>query len=245
MGGRSKIPSSNLRLVKSRTSCSKCNAEKLCLVVGMDQKCVDSFNGIVRERGSFKPGEAIYRRGSSFKNLYVIQSGSAKTETETRDGRLHVTGFYLEGELMGMDSIGQKNHSSSAIALEECWVCEIPYSDLLDLCGSAPELQAKLFSRMGSRIHADEFEWNMVRNESADRRVLFFLHDLHQRQQLVSGEKSDHVFLMMSKQDIAGFLGLSPESLSRSLKRLEESGAIENHRKSIVLVDDGLASEII
>jgi len=218
---------STLRLLKAEADCENCNAWKLCFTEGSKDTCSSaSIKGLIEEKGPIPAGEIIYQRGDKFRNLYAIQSGLIKTETESLEGRSNVTGFYTSGDLFGLEGIGSSSLPGRAMTIVETWLCEIPYESLLARCQSHPELHHAFTARLGQRIQNDEYKWKTIRNESSDRRALFFLNELHQQQSEICGE-TQVIELAMSKRDIANFLGLTPESLSRAFHRLEDKGLIE------------------
>lgn len=215
-----------LRLVKTEPNCKTCAAWKLCFAGSDDEVCINKAKGIIRERGPLAPGEIIYRRGDKFRSIYIVQSGAIKTETETREGRLSVTGIHIDGDLFGLEGIGSDTLPGRAIASRESWICEISYDGLLKVCEDNPKMQREFISRLGQRIQADGYGWKTVRKESASHRLLYFLCELCRRRARTADDWN-LIELPMNKQDIANFLGLSPESFSRALKRLETSRSVK------------------
>lgn len=226
---------SHLHVVKGRKDCKYCQGEKLCLAFGLGRHTIDLFRDIIKERGPYAPGEHIYRQEAPFKSLYSIQSGSIKTETVTVEGKQSVMGFFLPGDLLGIDSISSPSYTTEAIAMEETHVCEIPYSELLKLCSEDEGLLKQFINRLGSKIHSGEYNWKIVRNESAGRRVLYFLYQLYERQ-LRNNIDSPRLQLPMSKQDLASFLGLTPESFSRTLTQLHNEGLITKESSKVLVL---------
>lgn len=227
----------HLHAVKGRKDCKYCQGEKLCLAFGLGSHTIDSFRDIIKERGPYAPGEHIYRQEAPFKALYSIQNGSVKTETVTVEGKQSVMGFFLAGDLLGVDSISSTTYTTDAVAMEETWVCEIPYSGLLKLCSEEEGLQKKFINRLGSKIHSGEYNWKIIRNESAGRRVLYFLYQLYERQ-VRNNINSPRLQLPMSKQDLASFLGLTPESFSRTLTQLHKEGLITKESSKVLVLED-------
>lgn len=227
----------NMRLVKHKQTCEQCDVEQLCIKVGIDVQHADKFSEIVKPGGSYDAGEAIYRRGDHFKSLYVVQCGVAKSETETVDGRHHVTGFYFPGDLIGLDSVSVRTQPCNVIAVEKTWVCEIPFIQLEQLCIEAPSLQHEIFMRMGQRIYDDEYNCLMARGESADTRILGFLTEKFQKLAGSQYISVNYLHLPMSKADLSSYLGIQPETFSRSMKRLQDKGYIINSAKHIEILD--------
>lgn len=227
----------HLHLIKDHHDCKYCQGEKLCLAFGLDPSTVDAFKNIIKEHGPYSPGEYIYRQQDKFKAIYSIQDGSVKTETVTVDGKQSVMGFFLAGDLFGIDSIGSPTCATDAIAMEKTWVCEIPYKELLKLCSTEEKLQQQFINRLGSKIHSGEYNWKIVRNESAGRRVMYFLFQLYDRQRR-NNSPSPRVRLPMSKQDLASFLGLTPESFSRTLTQLHNEGLITKESSKVIVLEE-------
>lgn len=235
---------SHLHVVKGRKDCRYCQGEKLCLAFGLGSETVEAFRDIIKEHGPYAPGDHIYRQQDEFKSIYSIQRGSIKTETVTVEGKQSVMGFFLAGDLVGIDSIGADVYATDAIAMEETYVCEIPYKDLLKLCSTKEGLQNQFIDRLGSKIHSGEYNWKIVRNESAGRRVLYFLYQLYDRQ-LRNNMTSPRIQLPMSKQDLASFLGLTPESFSRTLTQLHKEGYITKESSKVLVLGEEPSREDI
>lgn len=235
MGSRRHPQGTPLRLVRKKGDCSHCEAVEACLSAGLDEDIARGFMNLIEEVGPFQPGEPIFRRGDPFRSLYTLQNGHAKTEVETMEGRLQVTGFYLAGDLFGLDGVGSQERPSSAIALSECWCCRIPYDGLLQLCHQDQKLMERVLSQMGVRLQESEDEWNLLMNEPVDHRVVYFFQFMLERHNRMQGADSSRLDLTMSKQDIANFLGITAESLSRSLGRLRAEGLITTHSKAVEL----------
>ncbi|KAG1682890.1 Transcriptional activator protein FnrA [Nymphon striatum] len=195
------------RLVKSKQTCGYCDIQQLCISSGIDKENSEKLNEIVKPGGPFNVGELIYRRGEKFSSLYVIQCGLVKSETSNADGRKQVTGFYFPGDLV-----------------------EALSSDF-------PTLQHELFMRMGKKIYHDEYSCLVNRSESAEKRMLCFLTELFKKLEGSMFVSGNRLHLPMAKVDLASYLGLQPETLSRTLKQLQEKGYIINSPKEIEFLD--------
>lgn len=234
-----KKPSSsnpNIRLVQSKQSCGHCDIEHLCISAGMHEES-DDFNEIVKTSDSFDARERIFKRSDPVSSLYVIQSGAAKSQTTNADGRHQVVGFYFPGDLVGIETIAIKKHPCDVFALEKTWLCEVPFESLETLCGSHPSLQHELFMRMGERIYHDEYSCLLRRDETADKRVLSFITELYKKLEGSKYIKGASIHLPMTKTDLSSYLGLQPETLSRTLKQLQAKGYIVNSASQIEILD--------
>ncbi|GAB6052915.1 fumarate/nitrate reduction transcriptional regulator Fnr [Magnetospira thiophila] len=214
-----------------------CRASPNCLARAIHEVAGDDFDRVVQARGPVQPGERLFRAGDPFAMLYWVRSGTIKTETITREGRLQVTGFFFAGDLIGGDCIGRDTYSCDGIALESTWLCAIPAEELTRLCCANEHLQSTILHRMGQRLHADRMGWMLTRNERAELRVRHFLFDLMARRGEPTPNNGRTLDLPMTKGDMANYLGLAPESLSRVLKKLEADGLIRNGKRTFEILN--------
>ena len=154
----------------------------------------------------------------------------------TADGREQVSGFYLPGEIVGMDAINQNTHASSALALETAAVCEIPFSSLETLSTTMPHLQRHFFQLMSREITADQQLITLLSKSSADARIAALLLSISMRnaQRHLS---STRFRLSMSRVDIGNYLGLTVETVSRVFTRLQKTGVLKVDNREITILD--------
>lgn len=218
--------------------CHECGARAFCLTTSIDDACIRRLHKMIRKRGPYEAQRIIYREGHPVRSLFAIQTGSVKTETVTAEGRRIIGEFLFEGDLLGVEGIGSRHYAADAVALEETWLCELPMHALEDACRKAPELQHELLGRLGRLIRAGTLDTAAQQHMTADKRLLRFIIHLYHRRQSKTQRSDRCVHLPMDKQDIAVYLGLTPESLSRALRKLERTGAIRNHLRCIELLLD-------
>ena len=114
-------------------NCGDCRMNALCLPIALQTHEIDRLNEIVERGRPLQKGEYIYHAGEKFKSIYAVRSGAIKGFTVNNEGVEQDTGFYLPGEIFGMDGICHPDHINSAIALETAAICEIPFSKMEDL----------------------------------------------------------------------------------------------------------------
>jgi CRP/FNR family transcriptional regulator len=223
----------SLHLINNDRDCNSCSLPRKCIGTNLDRSQTDSITGIIRKRGPYKPGETIFRMEDPFKSIFAIQSGSVKLESSLDDGTPVIHGFYFSSELIGIEAVGDVQYQNDAVALENTWICELPFHQIEALCSQIPELQHEILELLGKRIRYTNRTIVQGRYLSADRRFLLFLNDLYQRKGIMTSDGRRTVTLPMTKGDIAIHLGLRPESLSRALSRLQEAGIIRNRSREI------------
>ena len=227
----------NLKILANEPPCAGCKAEPFCFQSIFNGDESRRFKKAVRIKGPIRRGETIYREGHPFTSIFFIQRGSVKTEVCTINGMLEVTAFYLVGELLGTDAIGSEHYPADAVAMEETWLCELPFTHLQSMCSVSDEFQLALIKHLGRTINSDVYQWALARNLKAKQKVAWFIFDLFKRirQRLPTDMRT--IPLPMRKTDIANYLGLAPESLSRALLALQKEGVIVNNGRDIYLSD--------
>src|SRR3954468_11970373 len=131
---------------KHEVNCSSCNLRELCLPGGVCVEDLEQVQNIVYARRRIKRGESLFGTGDEFSAIYAIRSGTFKTSVVDGEGREQVTGFFMGGELLGMEGIGSGTHSSTAVALEDSEICVIPYSLVESMAHDGPQFQRHLHS---------------------------------------------------------------------------------------------------
>ncbi|MGA7440132.1 MAG: Crp/Fnr family transcriptional regulator [Luteibacter sp.] len=201
-------------------------------------------DGVRREtlrRRICAPGEHLYRNGQPFRAVMVVETGSFKVCDLTEDGRERVTSFKLRGDCLGVESIDLTRYACDAIALEpsSCW--EISYAALLQAAAQSPGVQADLNAALAREIRSGASWMMALATLAADSRVAAFLLDMGHRCG-GAGCVTAHFALRMSRMDMASFLGLKHETISRSLAHLAERRYIRVCRRNVDVLDPrGLA----
>lgn len=206
--------------------------------IGIDQ--LRQHVPVLRRR--IAQGQYLYRAGQPFNALFLVAIGCFKTSELSDDGREQVTGFPMRGDLMGVESIGLAHYTCDVIALEDGEVWELPYPAMLSACMRVPELQARLTAALAQELRRDRLWMLALGTLGAERRVAAFLLDLADRHARL-GFSPHHFILRMSRADMASFLALKHETISRALSRLDDLGQVSVHRREIRIVDaDALRS---
>lgn len=187
-------------------------------------------------RRKVRAGQYLYRNGQPFHALYLVHAGFLKTCELSEDGREQVTGFRMRGDLLGVESIGLAHHTCDAVALEDSEIWELPYPPVLNACLHVPELQVRLAVALAEEIRRDRSWMLTIGTLPAEQRVAAFLLDLAGRLAQL-GFSGRHFILRMGRADIASFLALKHETVSRALSRLEHQQFISVLRREVKLLD--------
>lgn len=216
----------------ANVSCNDCSLNPICLPVAVKSQELDSLDKIIKRSKPLKKGEHLFRASDDFRSIYAVRSGTIKTYSVTEDGEEQVTGFYLPGEILGIDGIGTNAHSNSAKALEAAAVCEIPFDKLEELSTAIPSLQHHFFKLMSQEIQADQQLIMLLSKKSAEERIASLLMSISARHQK-RGLSPTSFRLPMSRNDIGNFLGLAVETVSRVFTRLQKQSVIAVEGKEI------------
>lgn len=234
-----------LRLVNGKQHCDQCDTKQFCLNAWLDKELISDVDKLTLARGTFQAGQAIYRMEDRFRSLFVVHTGAVKVEKTLEYGTKYVNGFYFRGDLFGFDSIGNSTYGYDAIALETARICKIPYEQLQSIGSSNPHLQRMITTLLASKLNQANNMLSDSRYLGADKRLLLFLKDLCERNLIQSRNRKGRIHLPMSKSDIASYLGIRAESLSRILANLQRQGVIRNYTKYIEIDDINTAMRVI
>jgi CRP/FNR family transcriptional regulator len=223
-----------IHLAQLKTACSACSLQELCLPFGLSDADLCKIDQLVQRAQPKQRGEHLYHAGSPFQSLYAIRTGFFKTQVLHDDGREQVTGFYMAGEIIGMDAISSDRHTCDAIALEDSEVCEMPFDGLEQLSRDIPALQRHLHKIMSREIVRDHGIMLLLGSMKAEERLAAFLLNLSQRF-AARGYSPNSFHLRMTREEIGSYLGLKLETVSRAFSRFQKEGIISVHNKAIEL----------
>jgi len=227
-------PSASNRLSNTNTlHCRKCNSLDRCLNAWLDRALIRYIYPILVFRGPFKKDEAIYSKGDPVRSIFVVRSGAVEIKKPLDWGAYDVEGFYFTGDLFGLDSLDDRIQGYDAIALAETEICQIPLKQFEELGTSIPKLQQMFISELANQIRQKTDRLYNERHLIAEDRVRLFLKEIFERNREQINSNNGKFPLPMTKIDIALYLGMSPESLSRGLTKLQSQGVIHNHPRYI------------
>lgn len=208
----------------------------LCLARDLSAEGLLKLHSILGEPTRLVKKEHLYRQTDAFKSLYFVSSGFAKSYVNNADGDELAVSFFMPGEIIGLDGLFSKHYASSIVALEDTFICEIPYRELEKLCFMLPALQ-KNFNELQSRQIVQELEMTILRgHKTAAGRLAAFLANLSQRYENL--KLSPNSFrLPMTRKDIGACLGLTLETVSRLFTIFQDQGLIEVAGKEVKLTN--------
>jgi CRP-like cAMP-binding protein len=182
---------------------------------------VNADAGSIELMGAIMPfarNAEIYGENEPAEYLYKVMSGSVRTYKVLNDGRRQIGAFYLPGDVFGLE-IGEE-HTFSAEAIGDSKVMVIKRATLVSLAARSNDVARQLWTMTATELQRAQSHI-MLLIKTAQERVAGFLLEMAAR-----SPASNSVDLPMSRQDIADYLGLTIETVSRTLTQLENSAAI-------------------
>lgn len=185
-------------------------------------------------------GDRIYSAGDDVSQLMVVHTGLLKISRISADGQEHIVRVLEPGEFVGESAFltgGRPDHF--ATALEAGSMCVFRHQDVGALIARHPSIGLRMLQGVSRRLVQTEERLAAATSVEVDGRLARYLVDLPARH---AADGTTSVRLPLAKKDIASLLDTTPESLSRALRRLQESGLIDQQdSRQVRLVDlDGL-----
>lgn len=227
---------SSMRMIKNRQSADVCPTRVCCVNLWGGEKLFSKIRNLTKFELVYEQGDFIYEAGKPVTSLYVVQSGAIKLEKKVEDGISHISGFYFPGEIIGLDSIGHDQYNYNAVALIDTCVCEIRLDKLLSRGESVAAIQKRLSTLLSIKLREVDEHLYKTRYLYSEQRLLSFFKMLCTKKHEQTGGNKDLYKLPMMKSDIANFLGMRSETLSRAIRKLEEKGIINGNFPQKTLV---------
>jgi CRP/FNR family transcriptional regulator len=213
--------------------CTTCAFSQACLSQGMDKRALMDLHVLVEHVGPLHAGEHLFREGDPFEAIAAVRAGTVKTYAIDSDGHEHVLGFHLPGEVIGLNAIDGESYPCNAVALDTVMLCRFSFPKISVLATRLPGLQRQLFRLLSRDIGRAAL---LAGDWSADQRMAAFLLGVSRRL-AARGFSPNRFQLTMPRTDIANYLRLAPETVSRVLRRFQEDGILRVERRELGLLD--------
>lgn len=214
----------------SASHCVSCMQSTQCFVAKLKEQDV---NFEVLHSRLFKSGSHVFRHGDIIEAIYMVKSGTFKAYLTTPCGE-QVTSFYVPGDVIEFENINASRHEYSVMALEMSSVCVLPIAQFQRRM--ALVLPTWLIQYTTEKLKQEMFNRNILSKKSANAQVAAFLLNIS-KQKKQAGLSSVEFILPMTREDIANYLGLASETISRTLSRMQKCGLVKLNKRSVVLLD--------
>lgn len=225
-----------VRFPRSAGDCGQCHRASKCLGWGLTGKEAPEVLDISAHPKLLKRGDKLFHDGEKFTTLYALRSGAIKSYKTTPDGEEQILDFHLPGDLIGLNAIVNEQHTCHAVALDTTSVCAVEYDDLMGLCARSPKMQQALLKRISACMNRDEQFLVTLGTKDATQRLAAFLVALSEYYG-ANGFSSSEFALPMSRTDIANYLNLAVETVSRIFSRFQRDGIVSLTRHAVTIHD--------
>lgn len=217
-------------------SCMGCGLYNQCIPRGFNQRETLQIDKVIDHKHHCKRNDYLIRSGDPMEAVYAVRTGSFKLITSDAEGTEQVLGFYFPGDLIGLEGFATQIHSCSVIALENASVCRLSCANLDVYSEKISSLRRELTQLLASEMTSRHDMLLALGKMSAEEKLAVFLVKLSSNFSR-RGFSATEFNLSMSRLDIADYLGITIETVSRLLARLQEEKLIAVERRNIRILD--------
>lgn len=199
----------------------------------VDRARLRELEVLVEHSPAYRAGEHIFREGEPFTTIAAVRVGTVKSYVVSPAGREQVLGFHLPGEVIGLNAISRERYPCNAVALDTVLLCRFSFPEISRLATRLPGLQHSLFRLLSEDIGKAGL---LAGDFTAGERLATFLV-LLSRRYAARGQSASRFRLTMSRTDIASYLHLAAETVSRVLRGLQDDGLLQVHGREVEILD--------
>ncbi|MGI6731652.1 MAG: Crp/Fnr family transcriptional regulator [Anaerovoracaceae bacterium] len=198
----------------------------------LEPEQMQEIMGVIKDR-FYEKGEILYGDGDPSDSLYIVRSGKIRIYRLSESGKEQLVRILTPGDFTGELALFRKSiHTSFAEAMVKTEVCMITRSDLQEFLLKYPSISLRILAEFSNRLDEAETQTTRFATEKVEARIAFFLAEC------IEEQESSEITLPMAKKDLASYLGTTPETISRKLAELEDSGYIrQNSGRKIEILD--------
>ena len=212
-------------------NCQSCRAYGNCLSSSLARQDLDVFESLIGNQFIVERGDILFRQGKTFEGIYILRSGAFKYIYNNKKSLSDkVLEFFLTGDIIGLDCLHLPSYAGTAVALESCSVCFIPHKKLLAYLPSYPNLLQALVKKM-SQLNARVVH-RSHESLSARDRILNLVKRMSDHA-VAHGGSSKYFNFPISKSDMANYLGITQETVSRQLSDLKSKKILNIKQKQV------------
>ncbi|MDD4935193.1 MAG: helix-turn-helix domain-containing protein [Acidiphilium sp.] len=202
--------------------CAKCEARHIGLC---DSLCDEDLHFLanVGRQTTIAKGHGFVTEGDPARHFFNINRGTAKLYKDLPDGRRQITGFAGSGDFIGLAA--DTRYAFSAEAIEDVHLCRFDRTDLRAVFGRFPVIERRLLDVASHELIIAQEQMLLLGRKTAIERLASFLEVWHQRAAASPGQ-TQRLTLPMTRGDLADYLGLTIETVSRALSALRKQGVI-------------------
>jgi CRP/FNR family transcriptional regulator len=220
----------------AKNKCQYCHAASFCISKDLVDNDLAAFNTLIKRPKPLHKGEQLFQAGDKFDLIYIVHSGSVKSYIESSDGEQQITGFNFSGDLLGIAGLEENHYSYGVEALETSSFCEIPFTLFEKSAHENPELQQQFLCAMSREMTREQKLILLLGKMDSKRRVASFIVAMSARMQ-AQGYSADNIILTMNRHDIANYLGMAIETVSRLLTQFQSEEILQVAGRHITIIN--------
>lgn len=215
--------------------CRSCDVSAEALCRALDVRTLADFRNQGRQL-HLTSGQALYHQGDPADCVFSLTSGAVKLYTILPDGRRQIVAFLFPGDFLGFEA--GPSHGLSAEAIGDTRLCRVLTQRFEWFAGRNPALADARYRRAASELAVAQENMVMLGRKTAAERMASFLTDIQRRAGFRGRDGARLVPLPMSRGDIADYLGLTKETVSRELTNLRQAKIIRPLSRTLLEILD-------
>ena len=236
---------SQVQLAKPlKVSCEACSLSELCLSRGLTTEQMSKIDDFIERPRKMESSKQIYEPGDKFYGFYAVRTGGVKTYLTKKTGEQQILGFHLPGEIFGLDGMETTSHRCYASTMDVTSYCVLPFDRLDKLCEVLPDFRRQVYILMGHELNCDHSHQLLLGQQTAHERLATFLLNISSRFNR-RGFSPNSFMLPMSRHDIACFLGIAVETVSRLFKSFQEQQIVKINRKQVDILNMDILNDMV
>ena len=220
--GRLQDPVPRAGATTKESPCSACTIRHLTLCASLEEAELAGMSAIVSSK-ELAPGDPLFDEGEPADHVFNVTAGAVKIYKLLADGRRQMTGFLFPGDFLGLAN--QEIYAYSAEAVTHTTLCRFPRRKLERLLDLYPKMERRLLSMASHELAVAQEQMLLLGRKTAREKIASFLLMLSRRA-VQRGQNGNPVSVPMSRNDIADYLGLTTETVSRTFTQLKRKGVI-------------------
>jgi|TARA_B100000959_G_scaffold279118_2_gene338700 CRP/FNR family transcriptional regulator, anaerobic regulatory protein len=226
---------------KNQTRCATCEIRSYSFCRCLKDDQLNIFSKISSEK-EFKNKQTVFLQEEESKNLYNITQGNIKIYKLLRDGRIQIIGFLYPGDFFGSYKKGKYNYSAESIG--DVKLCVFKQEVLDNYLEKNMNLAKELLHMTSHELTLAQDRIGVLGKLNANQRMAAFILNISKQRARI-GWQDNPISLPMMRQDIADYLGLTLETVSRELTKLKTSNLIKVLSSSQIYLRDKASLSVI
>lgn len=243
MGIETAVSNTTYQPTTNRNQCESCILRLNCFIARFLNNQDDSKDHIIRNKRSIKQGEFLFEAGNKSESIYIVKIGAIKTVKLCPRGTETVLAHHFPGDIVGAASINRGYHHLSAQALSDTRVCELSWAQLTQNTPYGLELSLRISELISTEVNHGYERIIVMSKKHPSAKVAHFIVS-HSKRMEKLGLSPREFHFPISISELATYLGLARETVSRQLSALKEQGVIDINGKTIKINSSKKLSEI-